>query len=80
MKKTSIVARLLMEEHITREEAVTLLAYDEPVMVHTPFFEHSPPFHLPSLDFDKAAKCPCRTENGGSGVCGCTIYTPTVNA
>jgi hypothetical protein len=27
---------------------------------------------------DRTANCPCRPENGGSGVCGCILSGPTV--
>lgn len=27
---------------------------------------------------DRTAGCPCRPENGGSGVCGCVLSGPTV--
>ena len=27
---------------------------------------------------DRTAGCPCRPENGGSGVCGCTLGGPRV--
>lgn len=27
---------------------------------------------------DRTAGCPCRRENGGSGVCGCVLSGPTV--
>lgn len=30
-----------------------------------------------SKDFDMSG-CPCRTENGGSGVCGCILGGPSI--
>lgn len=30
------------------------------------------------VDIEFRRSCPCRTENGGSGVCGCTLGGPTV--
>ena len=27
---------------------------------------------------DQTRSCPCRPENGGSGVCGCTLGGPTI--
>jgi hypothetical protein len=27
---------------------------------------------------DRTATCPCRPENGGSGVCGCVLSGPTI--
>lgn len=30
------------------------------------------------VKFDRTAGCPCRTENGGSGVCGCILGGPRV--
>jgi hypothetical protein len=32
----------------------------------------------PTASPDRLAGCPCRTENGGSGVCGCTLSGPEV--
>jgi hypothetical protein len=31
-----------------------------------------------SLDLDPTRSCPCRPENGGSGICGCTLGGPQV--
>lgn len=28
--------------------------------------------------YDRTRNCPCRPENGGSGVCGCTLGGPQV--
>lgn len=32
----------------------------------------------PAVDADPMRGCPCRPENGGSGVCGCTMGGPKV--
>lgn len=37
--------------------------------------EH-PGFSMP--DHDPMRHCPCRVENGGSGVCGCVLSGPTI--
>lgn len=33
---------------------------------------------VPVKDYDPTATCPCRVENGGSGVCGCVMGAPKV--
>ena len=33
---------------------------------------------LPKAWTDRTAGCPCRPENGGSGVCGCTLSGPQI--
>jgi hypothetical protein len=32
----------------------------------------------PARNTDRMSTCPCRPENGGSGVCGCILGGPTV--
>lgn len=32
----------------------------------------------PSQPVDRTAGCPCRKENGGSGVCGCVLSGPQI--
>lgn len=32
-----------------------------------------------ALDPDPTRRCPCRPENGGSGLCGCTLGNRTVH-
>ena len=32
----------------------------------------------PPEPVDRTAGCPCRKENGGSGVCGCVMGGPTI--
>jgi hypothetical protein len=32
----------------------------------------------PARGTDRMSTCPCRPENGGSGVCGCILSGPTI--
>lgn len=52
---------------------------------HGPHYPHYP-HQLPTITtwtggtskfVDRTANCPCRPENGGSGICGCVLSSPT---
>jgi len=39
---------------------------------------NAPNVHSIAVPVDRTASCPCRPENGGSGVCGCTLGAPQI--
>lgn len=57
--KEKIIGRLLFDGHITGQEAEVLLRTDD-------LFQSQP-------DFDFTKHCCCRIENGGNGMCHCTL-------
>ena len=52
--------------------------HDTPTVISPAARELSDTILASRVAYDATRNCPCRPENGGSGVCGCTLGGPQV--